>query len=82
MARIAGIDLPKNKRIEVALTYIYGIGPANARLMHRFNSYLAKQRSSGALATLYAQYLVDENTIEMVLGDTLTSSGTGISNSK
>nr|YP_010728929.1 ribosomal protein S13 [Lithothamnion corallioides]WEA77081.1 ribosomal protein S13 [Lithothamnion corallioides] len=26
MARIAGIDLPKNKRIETALTYIYGIG--------------------------------------------------------
>ncbi len=26
MARIAGIDLPKNKRIEVALTYVYGIG--------------------------------------------------------
>lgn len=26
MARIAGIDLPRNKRIEVALTYIYGIG--------------------------------------------------------
>ncbi len=26
MARIAGIDLPKNKRLEVALTYIYGIG--------------------------------------------------------
>ena len=26
MARIAGIDLPKDKRIEVALTYIYGIG--------------------------------------------------------
>ena len=28
MARIAGIDLPKEKRIEVALNYIYGIGPA------------------------------------------------------
>jgi small subunit ribosomal protein S13 len=28
MARIAGIDLPKEKRIEVALTYIFGIGPA------------------------------------------------------
>ncbi len=27
MARIAGVDLPKNKRIEIALTYIYGIGP-------------------------------------------------------
>lgn len=26
MARIAGIDLPRNKRIEVALTYIYGVG--------------------------------------------------------
>lgn len=26
MARIAGVDLPKNKRIEIALTYIYGIG--------------------------------------------------------
>ncbi len=28
MARIAGVDLPKDKRLEVALTYIYGIGPA------------------------------------------------------
>jgi len=27
MARIAGVDLPNNKRIEIALTYIYGIGP-------------------------------------------------------
>lgn len=31
MARIAGIDLPKNKRIEIALTYIYGIGRATAQ---------------------------------------------------
>ena len=30
MARIAGIDLPKNKRIEVALTYIFGIGQRTA----------------------------------------------------
>ena len=27
MARIAGVDLPKNKRIEIGLRYIYGIGP-------------------------------------------------------
>jgi small subunit ribosomal protein S13 len=27
MARIAGVDVPKDKRIEVALTYLYGIGP-------------------------------------------------------
>ena len=31
MARIAGVDLPRNKRIEIALTYIYGIGRATAR---------------------------------------------------
>lgn len=31
MARIAGIDIPKNKRGEVALTYIFGIGRSNAQ---------------------------------------------------
>ncbi len=31
MARIAGVDLPKNKRMEIALTYIYGIGRSKAR---------------------------------------------------
>ncbi len=31
MARIAGVDLPRNKRMEVALTYIYGIGVPSAR---------------------------------------------------
>ena len=31
MARISGIDLPKNKRIEIALTYIYGIGRPTAQ---------------------------------------------------
>jgi small subunit ribosomal protein S13 len=36
MARIAGIDLPRQKRVEIALTYIYGIGVA------RSNSILAK----------------------------------------
>ena len=36
MARVAGIDLPKNKRIDVALEYIYGIGKKNA------NEVLAK----------------------------------------
>lgn len=30
MARIAGVDLPKNKRIDIALRYIYGIGPTRA----------------------------------------------------
>ena len=30
MARIAGVDLPQNKRIEIALTYIYGIGQSRS----------------------------------------------------
>ena len=30
MARIAGVDLPKDKRIEIGLTYVYGIGRASA----------------------------------------------------
>ena len=31
MARIAGVDLPNAKRVEAALTYIYGIGPTSAK---------------------------------------------------
>jgi small subunit ribosomal protein S13 len=31
MARIAGVDLPNNKRVEVALTYIFGVGPSTAK---------------------------------------------------
>ncbi|HEV2075820.1 MAG TPA: 30S ribosomal protein S13 [Thermoleophilaceae bacterium] len=31
MARIAGINLPLNKRIEVGLTYVYGVGPSRSR---------------------------------------------------
>ena len=31
MARLSGVDLPRNKRMEVALTYIYGIGPTRAK---------------------------------------------------
>ncbi|MGH2752725.1 MAG: 30S ribosomal protein S13 [Actinomycetota bacterium] len=30
MARIAGVDLPRDKRLEISLTYIYGVGPAKA----------------------------------------------------
>jgi len=31
MARLVGVDLPRNKRIEIGLTYIYGIGPARSK---------------------------------------------------
>ena len=33
MARILGVDIPGNKRIEIALRYIYGIGPVNSRII-------------------------------------------------
>jgi len=36
MARIAGVDLPRNKRVEVGLTYIYGIGlPTSQKILAR-----------------------------------------------
>ena len=31
MARIAGVDIPRDKRVEVSLRYIFGIGPSNSR---------------------------------------------------
>jgi small subunit ribosomal protein S13 len=38
MARIAGVDLPKDKRAEIALTYIYGIGrPSANRILEKAN---------------------------------------------
>ena len=33
MARIAGVNIPTNKRVVIALTYIYGIGPSHAQLI-------------------------------------------------
>ena len=38
MARIAGVDLPRRKRVEVGLTYIYGIGPnISRRILQKLN---------------------------------------------
>ncbi len=38
MARIAGVDLPRNKRIEIGLTYIYGIGKTSSqRILTKLN---------------------------------------------
>ncbi len=33
MARIAGVDLPRDKRVEISLTYIYGVGSTTSRLI-------------------------------------------------
>ena len=45
MARFAGVDIPANKRVEVALTYIYGIGPTTAK------NILAAANVSGDIRT-------------------------------
>jgi len=38
LARIAGVDLPRRKRVEVGLTYIYGIGPSiSKRILQKLN---------------------------------------------
>jgi small subunit ribosomal protein S13 len=38
LARIAGVDLPRNKRVEIGLTYIYGIGPTiSRRILSKLN---------------------------------------------
>lgn len=48
MARIAGVDLPRNKRLEVALTYIYGIGRTSARKILAEASVDPNKRSDAA----------------------------------
>lgn len=45
MARIAGVDLPRNKRIEIALTYIFGVGNTTAKQL------LEKANIDGATRT-------------------------------
>ena len=35
MARISGVDIPREKRLEISLTYIFGIGPSQAKLICR-----------------------------------------------
>lgn len=43
MARISGVDLPRNKRMEIAMTYIYGIGRTTAKdILTKANIDLAK----------------------------------------
>ena len=68
MARIAGIDLPKNKHGEVGLTYIYGIGSSTARKI------LA---ASGIAFTKKVQEWddVDLNAIRKYIGDNMTIEG-------
>ena len=56
MARISGVDLPKGKRVEVALTYVYGIGQIRAR---------AICQKAGFPETLRTKDLSDENVAQL-----------------
>jgi small subunit ribosomal protein S13 len=54
MARLAGVDLPREKRLEVALTYIYGVGPTRAK---------ATLAATGLSPDLRARDLSDEDIV-------------------
>ncbi len=56
MARLSGVDLPRNKRVEVALTYIFGIGRPRARLI---------VKEAGIPVTLRTDALTDEHIAKM-----------------
>ena len=55
MPRVLGIDIPGRKRVEFALRYIYGVGPARAReLIEKANTFQAQGRGVAA-APLYQE---------------------------
>ena len=56
MARLAGVDLPRDKRIEVALTYIYGVGRTRA---------LQALQATGVSPDLRARDLGDEDLVKL-----------------
>jgi small subunit ribosomal protein S13 len=56
MARLAGVDLPRDKRLEVALTYIYGVGPTRAK---------ETLTATGISPDLRTKDLTDENIVAL-----------------
>jgi small subunit ribosomal protein S13 len=56
MARIAGINIPLNKRVEIGLTYIYGIGPSLSRKV---------LNEAGVSADTYVKDLTDDEVVKL-----------------
>ncbi len=56
MARLSGVDLPRDKRMEVALTYIYGVGPTRAK---------AALTATGISPDLRSRDLSDEDVVAL-----------------
>jgi small subunit ribosomal protein S13 len=68
MARIAGVDLPRDKRIEIALTYIYGIGRSLARR-------IVEESGVDPSVRVHALSIEDENKIRSVIEKNCTVEG-------
>jgi small subunit ribosomal protein S13 len=66
MLRLAGVDLPEQKRIEVALTYIYGVGPKTSRQILEAAKIDGNTRANTLSATEVAklQKVLDNHKIE------------------
>jgi len=67
MARIEGVDLPRNKRVEVALTYLFGIGPTRARNIlaaTRVNPDVRVKDMTEADAALLRDYIAKNYKVE------------------
>ena len=67
MARIAGVDLPRNKRLDIALTYIHGIGKATAqRIVESLNvdATLKTDQMDEGLVARIRDYLEKNNPVE------------------
>jgi small subunit ribosomal protein S13 len=56
VARIAGINIPLNKRVEVGLTYVYGIGPSTARKL---------LKDAGIDPNTYVRDLTDDEVVKL-----------------
>ena len=56
MARIAGVNIPLNKRVEVGLTYVYGIGPSTARKL---------LKDTGISPDTYVRDLTDDEVVKL-----------------
>ncbi|PLW94266.1 MAG: 30S ribosomal protein S13 [Marinilabiliales bacterium] len=68
MARIAGVDLPKNKRGVVGLTYIYGIGPTTAKqILDKANVSLDKKVQDWSDE--------EQSNIRQIINDDVTTEG-------
>ncbi|HEX9012739.1 MAG TPA: 30S ribosomal protein S13 [Anaerolineaceae bacterium] len=67
MARIEGVDLPRNKRVEIGLQYIYGIGPTRARQIitaTRVNPDTRVKDLSEADTTLLREFIAKSYKVE------------------